>query len=158
MSENAKLLYFLLDNYAVEHICAGELTLFNLLISLRIVNIDLYGMRFRILVLILQFRNEQIYKNMTETNTKRNFPLGKLNMILMAVCLLLIVVGFCLMTGSANEGETFNNAIFESRRTTVGPMIALLGFVLMAPAILWRPKSSSKNDEANDDSTVAAKK
>ncbi|MBR6283577.1 MAG: DUF3098 domain-containing protein [Muribaculaceae bacterium] len=77
---------------------------------------------------------------MKEDNTKRAFPLGKLNLILMAACLLLIVMGFWLMAGSANEGETFNNAIFESRRTTVGPMIALLGFVLMAPAILWRPK------------------
>ena len=95
---------------------------------------------------------------MSETNTKRNFPLGKVNMILMAACLLLIVVGFCLMTGSANEGETFNNAIFESRRTTVGPMIALLGFVLMAPAIMWRRKSNSKNDGANDESTTVSNK
>ena len=76
---------------------------------------------------------------MTE-KSKNTFPIGKLNLILMAVCLLLIVVGFWMMTGSANQGDTFNYAIFESRRTTVGPMIALLGFVLMAPAIMWRPK------------------
>ncbi|MBQ7691941.1 MAG: DUF3098 domain-containing protein [Muribaculaceae bacterium] len=82
-------------------------------------------------------------KNKKES--KPSFPLGKLNMILMASCLALIVIGFALMSGSANEGETFNNAIFESRRTTVGPMIALLGFVLMAPAILWRPKRSDND-------------
>ncbi|MBO4871484.1 MAG: DUF3098 domain-containing protein [Muribaculaceae bacterium] len=81
---------------------------------------------------------------MDKKNERSVFPIGKLNMLLMAVCLLLIVVGFWLMTGSANEGAEFNNAIFESRRTTVGPMIALLGFVLMAPAILWRPK---RNDD-----------
>ena len=79
---------------------------------------------------------------MSKKETKPAFPLGKMNLILMAACLVLIVVGFALMAGSANEGDTFNNAIFESRRTTVGPMIALLGFVLMAPAILWRPKHS----------------
>ena len=66
------------------------------------------------------------------------FPLGKINMILMACCLLLIVIGFWMMTGSANEGSDFNYAIFESRRTTIGPMIALAGFVLMAPAILYK--------------------
>ena len=67
-------------------------------------------------------------------------PLGKLNFILMAACMLLIVIGLCLMGGSANEGETFNYEIFSSTRTTVGPMLALLGFVLMAPAILYRKK------------------
>ena len=81
-------------------------------------------------------------------NKKENFifPLGKVNMLMMAVCLLLIVVGFWLMTGSANEGAEFNTAIFESRRTTVGPMIALLGFVLMAPAILYRGKKNKDQD------------
>lgn len=79
-------------------------------------------------------------KNQKNWNQKTIMPLGVVNFVMMAVCLLLIVVGLWLMAGSANEGETFNNAIFESRRTTVGPMIALLGFVLMAPAILYRNK------------------
>ena len=79
-------------------------------------------------------------KNQKKQNQKPIMPLGAVNFVMMAVCLLLIVVGLWLMAGSANEGETFNSAIFESRRTTVGPMIALLGFVLMAPAILYRNK------------------
>lgn len=81
-------------------------------------------------------------------NKKENFifPLGKVNMLLMAVCLMLIVIGFWLMTGSANEGTEFNAAIFESRRTTVGPMIALLGFVLMAPAILYKGKKNKDQE------------
>ena len=91
---------------------------------------------------------------MKEKEQKTSFPIGKINLALMAVCLLLIVVGFWLMTGSANEGDTFNNAIFESRRTTVGPMIALLGFVLMAPAILWRPKCNCKDPDASDTTEI----
>lgn len=90
-------------------------------------------------------------EKMTKTDKKTGksiFPLEKINMLLMACCLLLIVVGFWLMTGSANEGSEFNNAIFESRRTTVGPMIALAGFVLMAPAILYRRKQN--NTDADD--------
>ena len=72
-----------------------------------------------------------------------NYPLGKLNFILMGVCLALIIVGLCLMTGSANDDPTrFNDAIFESRRTVVGPFIAFMGFVLMAPAIIIRKKRS----------------
>lgn len=71
---------------------------------------------------------------------RQEMPLGKINYFMMAVCLVLIVIGLCLMAGSANQGETFNYDIFNSTRTTVGPMIALLGFVLMAPAILYRKK------------------
>lgn len=73
-------------------------------------------------------------------NQKTIMPLSMINFIMMGACMLLIIIGLWLMAGSANEGETFNNAIFESRRTTIGPMIALLGFVLMAPAILYKNK------------------
>lgn len=75
------------------------------------------------------------------------YPLGKFNFICMAVCLVLIVVGFWLMSGSANEGDTFNYDIFESRRTVVGPFIAFAGFVLMAFAIIFKKKN--KDDELN---------
>ncbi|MCM1004919.1 MAG: DUF3098 domain-containing protein [Prevotella sp.] len=59
----------------------------------------------------------------------------------MAVSLVMIIVGFLLMTGSANgEGSTFNYDIFSVRRIVVGPAIAFLGFVAMAFAILYTPK------------------
>lgn len=63
-------------------------------------------------------------------------PLGKTNLILMGVCLLLIVVGFAMMTGNANTGDTFNADIFDARRTVVAPFITFVGFVLMAFAII----------------------
>ena len=78
---------------------------------------------------------------------KVSYPLTKINFILMGICLLLIVIGFWLMTGSANVGDKFNNDLFESSRVTTGPIIAFLGFVLMAFAIIYRKKD--KNDEDN---------
>ena len=68
----------------------------------------------------------------------------------MGICLLLIVIGFWLMTGSANVGDTFNNDIFESRRVTVGPIIAFLGFVLMAFAIIYRKKDKQNQNNTTD--------
>lgn len=65
---------------------------------------------------------------------KYNLP--KLNLILIAVALLIIVVGFALMSG-APSGETYNPDIFSTRRITVGPMVALFGFVMMIVAILF---------------------
>ena len=82
---------------------------------------------------------------------KVSYPLTKINFILMAICLLLIIIGFWLMTGSANVGDTFNKDLFESSRVTTGPIIAFLGFVLMAFAIIYRKKD---NKPGNDDASV----
>lgn len=65
--------------------------------------------------------------------------LPKLNLILIAVSFLIIVIGFALMIG-APSGEQYNEDIFSVRRITVGPMIALFGFVSMLVAIFYRPK------------------
>lgn len=80
---------------------------------------------------------------------KVSYPLTKINFILMAICLLLIIIGFWLMTGDANVGDTFNKNLFESSRVTTGPIIAFLGFVLMAFAIIYR-KKDNKNQEDNE--------
>ena len=74
-------------------------------------------------------------------------PLGKTNYVLIAACVLLIVVGFALMSGSANEGATFNADIFSTRRIVVAPFITFLGFVLMPVAILFRGKSQPRNTD-----------
>ena len=65
--------------------------------------------------------------------------LPKLNLLLIAVCFAIIVIGFALMVG-APSGEEYNPDIFSFRRITLGPMISLFGFVAMIVAILYRPK------------------
>lgn len=82
---------------------------------------------------------------------KVSYPLTKINFILMGICLLLIVIGFWLMTGSANVGDKFNNDLFESSRVTTGPIIAFLGFVLMAFAIIYRKKDNHQVNNNNDE-------
>ena len=89
-------------------------------------------------------------KEQNQPNGKVSYPLTKINFILMGICLLLIIIGFWLMTGDANVGDTFNAKIFESSRITTGPIIAFLGFVLMAFAIIYRKKD---NNKSNDDNT-----
>ena len=85
----------------------------------------------------------------TQEKGKVTYPLTKINFILMAICLLLIIIGFWLMTGDANVGDTFNKNIFEGSRVTTGPIIAFLGFVLMAFAIIYRKKD--RNDDNNEE-------
>ena len=68
------------------------------------------------------------------------FNIPKLNAILIAVCLVIVVVGFALMVGAPSSANEFNPDIFSIRRITVGPMIALFGFLLMIVAILYKPR------------------
>jgi hypothetical protein len=52
----------------------------------------------------------------------------------------IIIVGFALMTGDASGAIEYNPDIFSFRRITVGPMISLFGFMMMIVAILYKPR------------------
>jgi uncharacterized membrane protein len=74
---------------------------------------------------------------------KKRFTLGKINLILIAIGVLIIVIGFVLMTGSATEVQ-FDPNVFSFRRITVGPMISFFGFLFIIFAILFKPKAIKK--------------
>lgn len=67
-------------------------------------------------------------------------PLLKNNFIAMGISAALIVLGFLLMLGDSSTAENFNEDIFSARRIVVGPLIAFVGFVAMAVAIIIKPK------------------
>lgn len=69
---------------------------------------------------------------------KYNLP--KINAILIAISLVIIVVGFALMVGAPSGATEYNPDIFSVRRITVGPMIVLFGFLTMIVAILYKPR------------------
>ena len=71
--------------------------------------------------------------------------LPKFNVLLIAVCVLIIVFGFALMTGEPSGATEYNPDIFSYRRITLGPMISLAGFVLMIVTILF-PKKNEEDE------------
>lgn len=72
---------------------------------------------------------------------KRDFAFGKENFILIAVAVVLIVVGFMLMSGGGSEdGVSFNPEIFSTRRIVVAPVVTVLGFMMMIVGILKNSK------------------
>lgn len=68
------------------------------------------------------------------------FNLPKLNMILIAISVVIIVIGFALMVGEPSGVLEFNPDIFSFRRITLAPMVALFGFVVMILAIIYNPR------------------
>lgn len=73
--------------------------------------------------------------------TQKERAFSPLNFWLMGGCLILIVLGFLLMSGGGSTVEGgFNPEIFSTRRIVVGPLLAFLGFLLMAFAIIISPE------------------
>ena len=90
-------------------------------------------------------QNNSISNPEIKKMTPSEQPFAKANYWLMAGCALLIVIGFLLMLGGGSSVEKgFNPDIFSTRRIVVGPLLAFIGFLLMAFAILVEPEKLHK--------------
>lgn len=71
---------------------------------------------------------------------KRDFAFDKVNFILLAIGMAVVIIGFLLMSGSGSTEKAYNPDIFSARRIKVAPVICLLGFVSMVYAVVRKPK------------------
>ncbi|MDR1809755.1 MAG: DUF3098 domain-containing protein [Prevotella sp.] len=72
----------------------------------------------------------------------REYAFGKKNYLICAVSVLIVIIGFLLMTGSATTIEGgFQPDIFSTRRIVVAPMVCFFGFLLMIVGILYQNKT-----------------
>ena len=72
---------------------------------------------------------------------KNNFAFDKVNFILLAVGMAIVVIGFLLMVGPNSTDTTFEPDIFSARRIKLAPVVCLFGFVSMIYAVIRKPKS-----------------
>ena len=72
---------------------------------------------------------------------KRDFAFDKMNYLLLAVGMIIVVIGFLLMTGPASTETAFEPEIFSARRVKVAPVVCLFGFVSMIYAVVRKPKN-----------------
>lgn len=76
---------------------------------------------------------------------KKNFVFGKENFIILAISILLVIVGFWLMSGAKTTEETgFNPAVFNTRRIIIAPIVTMAGFIMVVWAILKKTKDEKK--------------
>ncbi|MBQ0049580.1 MAG: DUF3098 domain-containing protein [Bacteroidales bacterium] len=78
---------------------------------------------------------------------KRNFAFDKMNYILLAIGMAVVVVGFILMSGSGSTEEAFNPDIFSARRIKVAPIVCFCGFAFMVYGIMHKPHTASDDKE-----------
>lgn len=73
--------------------------------------------------------------------SKQKFAFDKVNFILLAVGMAVVILGFVLMSGPASTETAFEPDIFSARRIKVAPVVCFLGFISMIYAVLRKPKS-----------------
>ncbi len=78
---------------------------------------------------------------------KRDLAFDKVNYILLAIGMAVVVIGFLLMSGAGSSETAYNPDIFSARRIKVAPVVCLIGFVSMIYAIVRRPKEDGKIQE-----------
>jgi hypothetical protein len=71
---------------------------------------------------------------------KKDLAFGKMNFVLLAVGMAIVIIGFILMGGDASTDQAYNPDIFSARRIKVAPVVCLLGFVSMIYAVVHKPK------------------
>ena len=71
---------------------------------------------------------------------KRNFAFDKINFILIAVGMAIVILGFILMSGGGSDESEFDADIFSVRRIKVAPVICFIGFISIVYAIIRKPK------------------
>ena len=72
---------------------------------------------------------------------KKNLAFDKMNYILLAVGMAVVVLGFILMSGGSSSEAAYDPNIFSARRIKVAPVVCLLGFVSMIYAFIRKPKN-----------------
>jgi len=72
---------------------------------------------------------------------KEGFAFGKVNYQIMIAGVLLIIIGFILMSGGGSpDPKVFNPEIFSFRRITLAPIIVLAGFATVMVSIMKKSK------------------
>lgn len=79
---------------------------------------------------------------------KKNFAFGKMNFILLAVSMVVVIIGFLLMSGGGSNENTYDPSIFDTRHIVIAPLVCFIGFVSMIYAIIRKPKANEEGEKA----------
>ncbi len=73
---------------------------------------------------------------------KKNLAFDKVNFILLAVGMAIVILGFILISGGSSDENTFDAGIFSARHIVVGPTVTLVGFLSIIYAVIRKPKDN----------------
>lgn len=71
---------------------------------------------------------------------KQNLAFGKMNFILLAVSVVIVLIGLFLMSGGESTREAYDPTIFDAMHIKVAPIVTFIGFVSIIYAIVHKQK------------------
>lgn len=79
-----------------------------------------------------------------EENQWFQFAFSKVNYIIMIAGLVVLALGYILLSGGGSDDpNVFNPAMFDKRRLFVAPILIVLGFVAEIVAIMYKGKKNA---------------
>ena len=78
---------------------------------------------------------------------KKNLAVDKVNFILLAIGMAVVILGFILMSGSGSTEQAFNPEVFSTMRIKVAPVVCFVGFVSIIYAIIRKPKDINTEED-----------
>ena len=94
-------------------------------------------------------KKEPLKPNLSKQNNSVKKPplFRKMNYILMAVGVIILIIGYVLFSGGKAPSDTeFNPEIFNTQRLIVAPTLMLIGLVTEIFAIMYHPRQKKKID------------
>ncbi len=88
---------------------------------------------------------------MTKNNSfpeveRRKFAFDKTNFLLIGAGMMVVILGFILMSGPGSTDTAFNPDIFSVRRIKIAPAVCFFGFIFMIYGVLRKPKTNPEQE------------
>lgn len=71
---------------------------------------------------------------------KKNLAFGRVNFILLAISMVVVIIGFILMGSTGSDENVFNPEIFNTMHIKVAPVVCFIGFIMMIYAVVYKTK------------------
>ena len=81
---------------------------------------------------------------------KKNLAFSKINFILLAISVAIVVLGFILMSGGSSTETQYNPEIFSAMKIKVAPVVTFIGFISIIGAIMYQPKHKRRHRSIMD--------
>ena len=79
---------------------------------------------------------------------------GRMNFILLTIGMVVVILGFLLMSGAGSNESNFNPDIFSAMRIKVAPVVCFIGFVSMVFGVMYRAKDKENEIAENNKKEV----
>ena len=77
---------------------------------------------------------------------KRNLAFGKVNFIMLAIGLAIVIIGFILLSGGSLTETAFYPSIFSGRHIKAAPVVSFFRIISIIGAIIYKPEDTNNKE------------